>query len=282
VIDAHTHFYDPTRPGGVPWPGKGDPVLYRPVLPPEFVKLTKPFGVTGTVVVEASPLVEDNRWLLDLARDHPVIVGVVGRLLPADADFAKHLARFAKDPKFRGVRINHGEIVAALETPAHLDRLRALSDAGLALDVNGGPDVLGATARLAEKLPALTVVVNHVGNPHVDGKPVAAGWRDGVAAAAKAPNVWCKLSGLVDGTRLRGRKAPADPAFYRPVFDAVWAAFGPDRLLFGSNWPVSDHTADYAGLLGLAAGLVKPHGAAAERAVFGGNAAKAYRLAPRP
>src|SRR3954454_16774698 len=83
-IDTHTHFYDPTRKEGVPWPGKGDKVLYRPVLPKEFKKLAAPFGVTGTVVVEASPRVEDNQWLLDLARDEPFLVGVVGRLLLDD------------------------------------------------------------------------------------------------------------------------------------------------------------------------------------------------------
>ncbi|MFM9197983.1 MAG: hypothetical protein ACKOWG_20040, partial [Planctomycetia bacterium] len=70
VIDTHTHFYDPTRPGGVPWPGKGDPLLYHPMLPGEWERIVAPLGVTGTVVVEASPLVEDNQWLLDLADRH--------------------------------------------------------------------------------------------------------------------------------------------------------------------------------------------------------------------
>ena len=110
VIDVHTHFYDPTRKEGVPWPGKDDKVLYRPVLPKEFRELAKPHGVTGTVVVEASPWVEDNQWLLDLAKDNGVIVGVVGRLLLTDADFAKHLARFAKNPLYRGIRVNEGEL----------------------------------------------------------------------------------------------------------------------------------------------------------------------------
>src|SRR5262245_27953453 len=64
IIDCHTHFYDPSRPGGVPWPGKDDKVLYRTVLPKQFREVAGPLGVTGTVVVEASPLVEDNQWLL--------------------------------------------------------------------------------------------------------------------------------------------------------------------------------------------------------------------------
>ena len=80
IIDTHTHFYDPTRPQGVPWPSKDDAVLYRPILPAEFNELARPHGVTGTVVVEASPWVEDNQWVLELAAREKSILGVVGRL----------------------------------------------------------------------------------------------------------------------------------------------------------------------------------------------------------
>jgi L-fuconolactonase len=281
VIDAHTHFYDPTRPKGVPWPAKGDRVLYRPVLPPENKKLAAPVGITGTVVVEASPWVEDNRWLLDLARDEPLLVGVVGRLLPAAEDFTKNLDRFTRDRKFCGVRVTHGEVKAALTTQAHLDRLRALADHGLALDVNGGPALLPDAAKLADRLPKLTVVVNHLGNPPVDGKEPPASWRDGLTAAAGRPNVWCKLSGLADGTRRADGTAPVDPAFYRPVLDAAWAAFGPGRLLFGNNWPVSDRYAPLRTVVELAAGFVKGKWADAFARVFGRNARAAYRLPDR-
>jgi predicted TIM-barrel fold metal-dependent hydrolase len=221
VIDTHTHFYDPTRPQGVPWPGKADRVLYRPVLPAEYRKLAAPLGVTGTVVVEASPWVEDNQWLLDLAKNEPFLVGVVGRLLPAADDFTKNLDRFARDPRFRGIRITHDEVKAALTTPAQLDRLRALGDHGLTLDVNGGPEVLVDAGTLAGKLPKVTVVVNHLGNPAVDGTEPPRAWRDGLRAAAGRPNVWCKLSALVGGTRRSDGTAPADPGFYRPVLDAA-------------------------------------------------------------
>lgn len=93
IIDTHTHFFDPTRPEGVPWPGKNDKRLYRRVLPDEFKRLAQPLGVVGTVVVEASPWVEDNQWLLDLAAKEPLLVGIVGRLDTASDDFEKHLRR---------------------------------------------------------------------------------------------------------------------------------------------------------------------------------------------
>lgn len=278
VIDTHTHFYDPTRPGGVPWPGRDDRVLYRPVLPAEYRRLAAPLGVTGTVVVEASPRVEDNDWLLALAKDDPLLLGVVGRLLPTDADFARHLARLTAEPKFRGIRINAGEALAALDAPAQLDRLKALRDAGLTLDVNGGPDVLPLAARLADRLAGLRVVVNHLANPLIDGRDPPAEWLDGLKAAAAGKTVWCKLSALADSTRRREQRAPAEAAFYRPVLDAAWAAFGADRLVFGTNWPVSDHYAPLARVVALAADFVRGKGDAAYRKVMAANAREAYAL----
>ncbi len=280
VIDTHTHFYDPTRPGGVPWPGKDDRVLYRPVLPAEYRRLAAPLGISGTVVVEASPRVEDNDWLLRLAKDDPFLLGVVGRLLPTDADFVRHLARFSAEPKFRGIRVTSAEVRAALDAPAQLDRLKALRDAGLALDANGGPEVLPLVARLADRLAGLRVVVNHLGNPLIDGKEPPAAWLDGLEAAAAGKTVWCKLSALVDSTRRRDRMAPADPAYYRPVMDAAWAAFGADRLLFGTNWPVSDHYAPLPQVVALATEFAKGKGEVAFRKVMGANARAAYRLPP--
>jgi L-fuconolactonase len=281
VIDTHTHFYDPTRPGGVPWPGKDDRVLYRPVLPAEYRRLAAPFGVTGTVVVEASPRVEDNDWLLRLAADDPFLLGVVGRLLPSDPTFTRHLTRLAADPKFVGIRITADEVRAALADRDQLDRLRTLADAGRTLDVNGGPEVLGLAARLAERLPGARIVVNHLGNPLIDGRDPPAAWLDGLKAAAAARNVWCKLSALADSTRRRNQTAPADLVFYRPVMDAAWAAFGEDRLLFGTNWPVSDHYAPLARVVALAADYVRGKGDAAYRKVMGANARAAYRLPRR-
>jgi len=278
LIDVHTHFYDPTRKGGVPWPGKGDKVLYRPVLPKEFAELAKPHGVTGTVVVEASPLVEDNQWLLDLAKDNPVIVGVVGRLLPADTDFAKNLARFAKNPLFRGIRLNEGEVKAALKDDKQLDRLKGLSDNGLTLDLNGGPDTFPRAAEISAELPKLRIVVNHMGNPLIDGKEPPRAWQKAVATGVEAnDNVYCKLSALVDGTRKRDA-APTDLTFYTPVLDVIWKAFGPNRLLYGSNWTVSDRYAKYVTVFALASKFVEGKGKEAFAKVFGTNATKAYGL----
>ena len=279
ILDTHTHFYDPTRPEGVPWPGKGEPLLYRPVLPPEFLKLGAPLGVTETVVVEASPRIEDNQWLLDLAAKHPVIRGVVGRLIPTDDRFLEHLARFTKSPKFRGIRITHDDVKAALTTPAVLDRLKKFAEARLILDVNGGPDLPADVARLAKSLPELTIVLNHMGNVQIDGKAPPQKWVEGIQAAGAQPNVACKLSALVDSTR-RPKMAPRDLAFYLPVTTVVADAFGPERLMFGSNWPVSDLYAPFEVVVRLAQEFVEQKLPRARAKIFRENAVRLYRLDP--
>ena len=110
IIDTHTHFYDPTRPEGTPWPDPRDEVLYRRVLPEDYKALAVPQGVSGTVVVEASEWVEDNQWILNLAADEPFIVGFVGNLQPGSKDFGSNLERFSANPLFRGIRPRRANI----------------------------------------------------------------------------------------------------------------------------------------------------------------------------
>lgn len=273
-IDTHTHFYDPTRPEGVPWPGKGDATLYRKVMPTEYEKLVKPHGISGTVAVEASAWVEDNRWLLEVAEKHPIVVGVVGRLIPSDANFTTNLKRFQKNPLYRGIRITHEEIQSA----ANFARFQAFADTGLTLDVNGGPEMLVDVAKLSDRLPKLRIVVNHMANVLIDGKEPPKVWLDGLKAVGKREFVWCKLSGWVDSSRKRDGKAPNTLDFYRPAVDAVWAAFGVEKLVFGSNWPVSDLYAPFATVHDLAAKYLAEKGQLAEDRVFGTNACDAYQL----
>jgi len=142
------------------------------------------------VVVEASPWVEDNQWLLDLAAREKVIVGVVGRLDPTSEVFEKNLRRFAASPLFRGIRINHNELKPGLKGNL-VERCKLLVDLGLPLDVNGGPDMPADVSLLAEKLPRLRIVINHAANLRIDGKEPPKAWREGMVAGAKYPNVYC-------------------------------------------------------------------------------------------
>ena len=278
IVDCHTHFYDPTRPEGVPWPTKDDQVLYRTVLPSHFVEQAARFGVTKTVVVEASPWVEDNAWLLNLAAMNSSIVGVVGHLSPGTPEFAGQLKRFAANPLYRGIRIDRATLHRGLEEREFLADMRRMAERGLELDVNGGPDVLPDIPRLAEKSPELRIVINHLANTDVDGGPPPREWLVGMRSAAKHPRVFCKVSALVEHAKPKRRETnvPTDVEFYRPVLDAIWGTFGDDRLIYGSNWPVSDRFAPYGTVFSIVEQYVRARGRIAADKFFAANARVAY------
>jgi len=282
IIDTHTHFYDPARPQGVPWPPKEDRLLYRTVLPRDYRALPGAEQVTGTVVVEASVWEEDNAWILDLAARNPFILGFVGNLplgTPAGAD---QLARFARHPRFRGVRARRDDlprVVAQVEFQADL---RRLADQGLTLDLLIGPDQLPLAVTLAQAVPALTIVIDHVANVPINSRPPPADWITGMTQAASLANVQCKVSGLVEGTGRTNGDAPRDVDFYRPVLDVIWEQFGADRLVYGSNWPVSERFAPLATVQGIALDYFATKGEPALVKVMAGNARRVYGIpAPR-
>jgi L-fuconolactonase len=281
VIDAHTHFYDPTRPQGVPWPGRDGKVLYRRVLPAEFRTLVRPLGVTGTIVVEASPWVEDNQWLVDLADKEPFLVGIVGNLDPLDVRFPKQLARFARHRRYRGIRISHGTLRKGYDDRVFRSAMQLLSDGDLELDVNGGPDMPADVARLARQFPNLRIVINHAANLRIDGNAPPDAWLKGQRDAARQRNVYCKVSARVESTGRAERRAPTELAFYRRVLDSLWDIYGENRLIFGSNWPVSDRYATYAALFGIVREFFATKGRRASEKFFAGNAVDAYKVVAR-
>lgn len=271
IIDTHVHFFDPMRPTA-PKP-KDDKPLPRAVLPDDFKKVAQPLGVIGTLIVEASPLLEDNQWWLDLAAKDPFLVGVVGRIDPSSDDFEKNLRRFAANLLYRSIRIYHNELKVGLNGN-FVERCKLLVELGLALDVNGGPDMPADVAILAAKLPKMRMVINHAANLRIDGKDPPVKWREGMAAAAKQPNVYCKVSALVEQT---GRKpAPRELDYYRPVLDTLWTLFGEDRLIFGSNWPISNGGAPWETVVGVVRDYFTAKGDRAAAKFFQGNSQTAY------
>jgi predicted TIM-barrel fold metal-dependent hydrolase len=274
IIDTHTHFYDPERPGGVPWPSPSDKLLYRRVLPPEYTAMAKPLGVVGTVVIEASPRMEDNDWLLGLA--DPFLLGIVGNLDPLDSGFDRNLDRLASNPRFLGIRVSGMQMLQRGTEQGYLRAMKRLADAGRALDLNGPRDYLGAVAPLARSVPNLRIIIDHVGSAG-DPRNLSPDWRDGMRAVAEAENVFCKVSGLPEQVKGEAGKAPVDVDFYRPILDAVFAGFGADRLVFGSNWPVSNHGASFVNVVKMAREYFEVKGPDVQRRVFSANARRFYR-----
>lgn len=274
VIDTHTHFYDPHRPGGVPWPPENSK-LYRTVLPKDWAAVAAPVGVNETIVVEASPWVEDNQWVLDLAEIDPRLIGLVGNLDPNEERFAEHLKRFAANPRFRGVRWRGGLVDIDQHPERVLAGARLLAEAGLELDLNGGRDMLPHALELARKVPSLRIVINHVGGAG-DPAQLKGEWKDAVARLAESPNVFMKVSGMVEQVRGEEGQSPREVAYYLPVLDHLWAEFGEDRLIYGSNWPVSDRGAPYEAVFQLVRAYFAAKGVEAMEKYFWRNACTAY------
>jgi predicted TIM-barrel fold metal-dependent hydrolase len=255
IVDTHIHLYDPTRPQGVPWPPKTDSLLYKPTLPDDYAALVRPLGVTGAIVIEASPWLEDNQWVLDLAAKHPIILGLVGHLEPGAAGFAQNLARFHKNPRFLGIRLSGAAIKTGIAKPVFLDDLRRLADAGLALDAIGDAGMIAPLVTLGDRIPALRIAVDHM----PEEPP---GWQESPAMRdlAKRPGVFAKVSGV-----LKARPGS---------LDLVLHLFGPDRVMYGSNWPVSNRVAPYPEVL---AAVRKYVTAADAPRFFARNALACYR-----
>jgi L-fuconolactonase len=141
ILDCHIHLFDPTRPGGVPWPPPGD-LIDRPALPDRYARIARPFGVVGAIAIEASPLERDNDWVLRQAQNHPIIVGFVGDLIPGRASFAAELDRLHRNPLFLGIRYGNlwnRDLEADLARPGFVPDLGRLAAAGLEMDT-ANPD----------------------------------------------------------------------------------------------------------------------------------------------
>ena len=198
IVDTHVHFIDPTRPQGAPYPDpQQESRLYRTVLPHHYKAITARLGVTGVVVVEASHWVEDNQWILDMAADEPLIVGFSGNLDMREDSFEDHVNRFAANPLFRGIRPRSLESTD-YSTPAVLRAAEVLAEKDLQMDVNMGYYDMEHLLQLADAVPQLRIVINHIGAGRpIDGVAANPEWADVMRRMAGRPNVFCKVSAVL-------------------------------------------------------------------------------------
>jgi len=275
IIDTHIHLFDSARPGGAQWPSPDDPFPGPQSLPPRFRQLAAPFGVVGAVVVEASSLVEDNQWVLDLASTEPMIVGLVGRIEPGQPEFAKNLEHFHQNRLFLGIRAR----------PESTDDLQRLAAAGLTLDVNtlttpqspANPTngVLKAVIRLTDRVPTLRVVIDHL--PRYQPPPERAnGYIADLQELAQRPQVYVKVSGVLSGDKLADT-VRQDRLVFQERIDQMWSIFGEDRLIFASDFPNSEREGPYAAIISVLRQYFTRKGVAVAEKVFWRNSSKAYR-----
>lgn len=283
VVDAHIHLFDPSRPGGVPWPEKNNAVLYRPALPARYSLLAEPHGVVGAIAVEASSWLVDNFWLLDLAERNPILLGFIGNLLPESSDFAATLDRLHRSPLFLGIRYGNlwdRDLGAAAQKPAFIASLELLAQAGLVLETaNPDPALIAAVLQVSDRVPDLRIVIDHLPHAESPSEPSArASYVSNLHELSRRPNIFVKGSEIV--RRVDGR-VPFDIGFYKASLDQLWDLFGEDRVYFGSDWPNSDTLANYDETFGVAQRYIATRSQTAQQKYFWKNSTHVYRWRPR-
>jgi L-fuconolactonase len=284
IVETHIHIYQVTRPGGVPWPKPGNKVLYRDVLPTEYEAMARQRGVIAAGIMEASPLFEDNLKIAALIDRSAFFTFYVAQLEIGAPDFAAKLAELAKSPRCVGIRGFLWSPKLTLEAPQLAD-LKELARRGMTLDLisRGSLNPKDQVAALAEAVPGLRIIIDHLGGAR--GEKVDPLWEAGIRKLATHRNVFMKLSSIFDmfnpkTTEDAGWQSPDGLAAYQPHLDVLMDAFGPDRLIFGSNWPVVNLGGSFDKELALVEAYLARRGPAVRDKVMYRNAQKFYQRVP--
>ena len=272
-IDAHQHYWDPAR-GDYGWLTPAMTALHRRFGPADLAPRLTRHAISGTVLVQAAPSVAETDYLLAIADAAPGVLGVVGWIDFESPGDAAHLARFARHPKFRGVR----PMIQDIADPDWMlgDGLTWAFEAviahDLAFDALVQPRHLRALRTLLARHPALRTVIDHCAKPDINGRAFAS-WAGEMARIAAETGAFVKLSGLVTEAGADWRAADLSPYGGHLI-----EAFGPGRLMFGSDWPVCLTAASYARWFAAARELTKHLTPDEQTGIFGAVARAFYRL----
>jgi L-fuconolactonase len=274
-VDSHQHFwhYDPIRDS---WITDEMAVLKRDFLPADLLPELRVNGIDVCVAVQADQSENETRFLLDLAEKDREIAGVVGWVNLLDEKVEERLGHFSQFRKLRGFR----HIVQAepddrfLMGKEFLRGVGMLSRFGFTYDILIYARHLPIANQFVQQFPNQKFVLDHIAKPQIKARELD-GWSRGIRAIAENPNVWCKVSGLVTEADWKHWK----PEDFRPYLDVVFAAFGSDRLMFGSDWPVCLLGGNYRTVKAIVDDYTQSFSAADKEKIFGGNAVRFYGLA---
>jgi len=274
-VDAHQHFWNLDKTD-YPWLVPEYGPIYANFFPRDLEPHLQAAGIDRTVLVQSMNSFEDTVSMLTQAEDFDWIGAVVGWVPLLDhAAERKALERFSRHPRFRGIRhlIHEEKDPDWVIQPAVIEGLRILADFGLSFDVVAVfPNHLKHVPTLAEKIPNLTLIIDHLAKPPIKAREMGA-WADQIRACAQYPQVYAKISGL--NTAAPTNWSAAD---LKPYTDFAIQQFGAQRLMFGSDWPVATLADDYARVWTETNKALADRTPAEIEAILGGSAAKAYRL----
>lgn len=276
IIDAHQHFWQRSKPFDYEWLKK--PALARicrDYLPADLKPHMDAVGVQRSIFVQTQHNIEENRWVLALADQYPFIAGVVGWVdLKSDA-CESQVAEFKQFAKFVGVRhvVQDEPDDDWIIRPDVLRGLRVLEKHRLPFDLLFYVKHLKHAATLGQMFPGLPLVINHLAKPRIKEQRFD-GWTEHLRAAAKLPNIYCKLSGMITEADWQHWK----PADLKPYVQTALEAFGADRCMFGTDWPVCELAGSYEQVYHALVEALGPISTSERGEIFGGTAERFYGL----
>lgn len=272
-IDAHHHLWR-YSPAEFEWLDESMAALRRDFQLPDLHAALQSAAVDGTVVVQARQTIEETRWLLQLAREDDTLLGVVGWLPLADPSFPALLEALQGDPLLKGLRhVVQAEPSGFLDGAAFNAGVRRMRGTGLVYDLLIQSTQLEEATRFVDRHPGQPFVLDHLGKPPIRAGEMA-GWSRAFRELARRDHVTCKLSGMVteaDWTHW-------SPASLQPYFQAALEAFGPSRLMLGSDWPVLTLACPYGKWWRMVEDWIAPLTASERQQILGGVATNVYRL----
>lgn len=275
-LDAHQHFWTySANPDDFPWMTDDLARIRRDFLPADLAPLRAGMGIEGTIAVQAREIEAETDFLLDLAAKDPSIQGVVGWIDLCAQDVGDRLDRYADRKAFKGARmlIHDRADPDFADSAPHLNGVGCLGSRGLTYDLLLRTIHLPAAIRLVDRLPNQPFVIDHIAKPMMDGSD-RPDWAAGIRKIGERPNVSCKLSGLVTESDWVHWKAET----FWPFLDTVLEAFGANRLMIGSDWPVCTLAAGYDDAMGVVLDWTNQLSTDERKAIQGGNCARFYSV----
>lgn len=276
LIDAHHHLWEYNDRDYI-WMTGAMSSLRRNFLVPDLEAVIRHSGVEGTVAVQARQMIAETEWLLDLAARHDFILGVVGWVSLCALDVGRELERLTSHKKLKAVRhVLHDEPDDFYMLRNDFNRgVCLLRQFGLVYDILIFERHLPQTIEFVDRHPGQVFVLDHIAKPRIR-EGVFSPWKQNITELAKRDNVYCKVSGMATEAEWKNWTA----AQLRPYFEVVLSAFGPKRLMFGSDWPVLTLAAEYGRWVETYRSLIAELTPAERESICAGSAQTAYRLSP--
>jgi L-fuconolactonase len=273
-IDSHQHFwkYDPIRDS---WITDDMAIIQRDFFPEDLEPVLQNNGIDGCVIVQSDQSEKENEFQLQNAANHKFIKGVVGWVDLLSADIEKRLEYYSGFKKLKGFRhVLQGEPQRDfMLRPDFLNGISLLNKYNFTYDILVFPDQLKFAADMVSRFPEQRFVLDHIAKPYIKDK-ILSGWDSDIKSLGKFKNVFCKISGIVTEANWNNWRA----AEFDPYIDVVVNAFGTDRLMFGSDWPVCKVAATYEEVYSIVKKYFSGYSESEQRKVFGENAIKFYSL----